>query len=196
MNVHPLDAVLVGLFLNLRGECYCAHDAIAKLLVNDGLVSITIVLHDLKQAIDQRLLRWHLDTFPSVWKATQLRVKNGLLNPQVRRQLLDIFWGSASLSVEHSSNCDLTSTELLSDCLERRSLFSLGGEERCGGLWQLRMLRYLLVLFIALKLAKVWVGANYIKSGQIGVRHADGALSEAPKEERADDVSRDSCVLC
>lgn len=58
------------------------------------------------------------------------------------------------------------------------------------------MLRYLLVLLIALKLAKVWVGANYIKSGQIGVRHVNGALGEGTKKERADDVSRDSCVLC
>lgn len=60
----------------------------------------------------------------------------------------------------------------------------------------MRMLRYLLVLLIALKLTKVWVGAKYIKSSQVGVRHADGALSESTMEERADDVSRDSCVLC
>ena len=57
------------------------------------------------------------------------------------------------------------------------------------------MLRYLLVLLLILKLAKIWASSTYIKGGKIGVRHGDGALSKRTLEERGDDVSRDSCVI-
>lgn len=57
------------------------------------------------------------------------------------------------------------------------------------------MLRYLLVLLLILKLAKIWASSTYIKGGKIGVRHGGGALGKRTLEERGDDVSRDSCVI-
>ena len=57
------------------------------------------------------------------------------------------------------------------------------------------MLRYLLVLLLILKLAKIWASSTYIKGGKIGIRHDDGALGKRTMEERSDDVSRDSCAI-
>lgn len=58
------------------------------------------------------------------------------------------------------------------------------------------MLRYLIVLLEVLKLAKGWIVLTYVKSGKIGVGHPGGALNEVALEERGDDSSRDSCLVC
>lgn len=100
------------------------------------------------------------------------------------------------MSVEERSNGYLATAELLCDSLERSALLGLGGEESLGGLWELDMLRYLLVLLVILKLAKMWAASTYIKGGKVVIRHDDGALSKEALKGRGDDFSRDSCVVC
>ena len=100
------------------------------------------------------------------------------------------------MSIEERSDGNLATAEFLSDSLERSGLLGLGGEKSLGGLGELRMLRYLLVLLVILKLAKMWAASTYIKGGKVEVRHDDGALTKRALKERAEDMSRDSCVVC
>lgn len=91
VDVNPLNSVFVGFFLDLGGESNCAHDPISKLLIDNSLVSIAIVLNDLIQSVDQRLLGWHLDALSTVGESSQLRRESCFVDTEVRRQLLDIF---------------------------------------------------------------------------------------------------------
>lgn len=100
------------------------------------------------------------------------------------------------MSIEERSYGNLTSAKFLGDSFERGSLLGLGGEECLRRLGQLDMLRYLLLLLVILKMAKTWVGPTYVERGKVGVRHVDGALNEGAREERGDDIARDSCILC
>ena len=58
------------------------------------------------------------------------------------------------------------------------------------------MLRYLMVLFVVLKVTKVWAASSYIKSRKVGGRHVDRAPGKAASEERGEDFAGDSCVVC
>lgn len=122
--------------------------------------------------------------------------EGALIDPKIRGQLLDIFGRSSCLSIEERSDSNLATAEFLRDRLERSALLGLGGEKSLGGLGELRMLRYLLVLLVILKLAKMWAASTYIKGGEVEVRHDAGAVSKRALKKRAEDMSRDGCVVC
>ena len=58
-NDSPVS-LLVRLFLHLRRKTDSAHNAITKFLIQHGLVCVSIVLHDLEQAVDQWLFGWQI----------------------------------------------------------------------------------------------------------------------------------------
>src|SRR5271154_4721953 len=71
-DVDPNNSILVSLLFYLCRVGNCTHDPIAKLLIDDRLICISIILNDLVQSIYQRLLGWHLNAFAPVWKTTHL----------------------------------------------------------------------------------------------------------------------------
>lgn len=59
-------SLVVGLFLDLGAEGNGAHNAVAKLLVQNGLIGVTVVLDDLEKSVDQGILGGHLQGPPTV----------------------------------------------------------------------------------------------------------------------------------
>jgi hypothetical protein len=78
----PVVSLLVNLLLNLGAEGDGAHDSIAKLLVQHGLVGIAVVLHDLVQSVDERLDRWHGTSTATVWEAEELLLEELMVGTQ------------------------------------------------------------------------------------------------------------------
>lgn len=58
--------LVVLLFVYFGGEGNCTHDAVTKLLIENGLVGVSIVLDDLIQAVDEGLFGWHRHRTTSV----------------------------------------------------------------------------------------------------------------------------------
>ena len=82
------------------------------------------------------------------------------------------------MPIKQSGNGDLCASNLLGNCFERDLFFGLG-REKCGRRGRKeRMLRYLLVLVVILKLAKIW--AAHVKSRE---RHIGRCAGEPSREE-------------
>lgn len=126
---HPWSARLVNLLLYLRVEANGTHDTITKLLVENGLVGISVVLDNLVESVNERLHGGHRASSASVWEAHQLRRKNLFGNSEELGKLLDILGGSCGLSIEDSSYRDLGSAQLLSDGLEAKTGLGLCSEQ-------------------------------------------------------------------
>ena len=61
----------------MRTKSNRAHDPISKLLIQNRLVRIPVVLHNLEQSIDQRLTGWHLQQLASGWDAGDVGGEEG-----------------------------------------------------------------------------------------------------------------------
>lgn len=127
----PRGAVLVDLLLHLGAEADGAHDAVAKLLVEDGLVRVAVVLDDLVQAVDERLDGGHGPGAAAVGEAHQRRGEDLLGQAQQVAELVDVARRGRRLAVEDGGDGDLAAAEVACDLLEGEVGLVLGGEELC-----------------------------------------------------------------
>lgn len=110
---HPGSPRIIHFLLDLRVEADGAHDTVAELLVQDGLVRIAVVLHDLVEAVDQRLDRRH-GTGPAPVREPHHLLRDGLLrDSEDLRELIDILGRGLHLAVEEAGDRNLTASELL-----------------------------------------------------------------------------------
>lgn len=128
-NHHPRRTVLIDLLLDLGGEADGAHDAVPKLLVQDGLVRIAIVLDDLVQPVDERLDGGHGPRAAAVGEAHELGRENLLGQVQQATELLDVGRGGRRLPVEDGGDGDLAASEVVGNLLKGEVGLGLCGKE-------------------------------------------------------------------
>lgn len=131
-NDDPGIPLLVDLLLDICAEADGAHDTVAKLLVQDGLVGVPVVLDDLVQAVDERLDGGHRPGAAAVGEGHQLRGENLLGEIQKGRQRLDILGRGRGLAVEDGRHGDLAAAQEVGDLGEGEVGFGLGLEELDG----------------------------------------------------------------
>lgn len=129
----PLRPVRVDLLLDVGREADGAHDAVAELLVQDGLVRVPVVLDDLVQAVDERLDGGHGPGPAPVRDGHELRGQRLPGEAQQAGQLVDVRRRGLRLPVEERRDGDLAAAEVPGDLLEGEVLFGLGGEELFPG---------------------------------------------------------------
>lgn len=133
-NDNPGVTLLINLLLDLGAEADGAHDTVAKLLVQDGLVGIPVVLDDLVEAVDERLDGGHGARAAAVGDCHQLGREDLLGDVEERRELLDILGGGLGLPVEDGGDGDLAAAQQVGDLGEAQAGFGLGVEELEDGL--------------------------------------------------------------
>lgn len=126
----PGIALLVDLLVHLGREGDGAHDAVSELLVHHGLVCLAVILHDLVQAVDERVPGRHLDPFSTVRKPSQTHLQVGRRDPEQRAELVDVLGRRPGMAVEESSHCYLAAAEMVCDLLEGELLACLALEEQ------------------------------------------------------------------
>lgn len=126
---HPGIAFLVHLLLHLGAEADGAHDTITKLLVQDGLVGVPVVLNHLVQAVDERLDGGHGARAATVGDGHQLGREDLLGDVEERRELLYILGGGLCLAVEEGGDGDLFAAQQVGDLGEAQAGLGLGLEE-------------------------------------------------------------------
>lgn len=146
-NHSPVISILIRLLLHLGRERNGTHNAIPELLIENRLVCISIVLHNLIQPVNQWLPGWHFHRTTPVRKATQLISKPGPVDLQDRGQLFDVFRGGLGLAVENGSYSNLIAADMLGDLLEGEFLGGFSVEEGLGCAGEIRVLRGLIVSF-------------------------------------------------
>ena len=124
----------------MRREADGAHDPVPELLVQHRLVRIPVVLHDLVQPVDQRLLGRHLDGLAAVGEPRELRLEGGMVDVEGLGELLDVLGGGSGLAVEESGDGDFVAAELLGEGFEGELFAGFGGEEGRGGAGEDRVL--------------------------------------------------------
>lgn len=131
-NLDPI-ALVIRLLLHLSAERDRTHDAVAKLLVQHSLVSISIVLHDLVQPVHQWLPRRHLHLPPTIREGSELGLEQLRLGDiEDLAQVLDILLACLGLAVEQRGAGDFVTAESLGDSLEGQVLLLLRGEQERG----------------------------------------------------------------
>lgn len=117
-NLDPV-ALLIRLLLHLRRERDGTHDTISKLLVQDGLVGVSIVLHNLVQTVHQRLLRWHLHSPATIWNTSDFSLhQDPGLDLKDLGELRNVLGACLSLSVEDSCCHNFIAAERVANGLE------------------------------------------------------------------------------
>lgn len=130
---HPGIALLVNLLLDLGAEADGAHDAVAELLVQDGLVCVAVVLDDLVQAVDERLDGGHGPGAAAVGDGHELGGEDLLGDVEERRELLDVLGGGLGLAVEQGGDGDLAAVQQVGDLGEAQAGLGLCVEELRDG---------------------------------------------------------------
>lgn len=128
----PVVTVLISLLLNLCRKRDSTHNPISELLVENRLVGIAIVLHDLIQSVDKGLLGRHLDRATAIGEAVELFLQGLLGDVKQIGQLLNVFARRLGLAVEYGSCSYFIATDMLADFLEAQLASCFGFEERCG----------------------------------------------------------------
>ena len=114
----------------MRAKRNGTHDPIAKLLVQHRFIRIPIILHNLIQAVDQRLSGRHLHRPATVGETSDLRLQQrGLRDVQDFGQVLDVVFVGARLAVEECCDGDFVAPEGLGDGFEAEVFGLLLGEE-------------------------------------------------------------------
>lgn len=126
---NPRSAILINLLLDLRAEANSTHDTISKLLIQDRLVRISVVLDDFVQSVDHRFDGWHGTGAPTVGEAHELRCEDLLLQAENLRQLLDVFRRGRRLTIENGGDGDLATAEVLGDLFKGEVRLGLRGEQ-------------------------------------------------------------------
>lgn len=87
----PVITILISLLFNLGRKRDCTHNPIPKLLIENRLVGIAIVLHDLIESVDKGFLGRHLDRAATIGEAVELFLQRLLGDEKQIGQLFDIF---------------------------------------------------------------------------------------------------------
>ena len=131
-NNGPIIPLLIRLLLDLGAEANGAHDAIAKLLIQHRLVRVAVVLHDLVEAVDQRLDGGHGPGAAAVREAEQLLREHGFGDGEERGERRDVGGRGRGLPVEERGDGDFGPVEGAGDGLEGEVLGGFGIEESFG----------------------------------------------------------------
>jgi hypothetical protein len=105
-NNRPRRPTLIHLLLHLRTKRNRAHNPIPKLLIQDRLIRIPIILHNLIQAVNQRFHRRHRARSPPIGKSKQLLRELRFRHVQDLGEFLDVGGGGLCLPVEERGDCD------------------------------------------------------------------------------------------
>jgi hypothetical protein len=128
-NLNPLP-LLIRLLLDLCAETDRTHNTIPKLLIDNTLVSVPIVLHNLIQPVDQGLAGRHLERAAAVREVHDLGLTQlGLGDVEDLGELLDVLLVGGRVAVEHGGGGDFLAAEGLGDGFEGEVLGFFGGEE-------------------------------------------------------------------
>ena len=130
---HDPLPLLIRLLAHTRTEANRTHNSIPKLLIDHRLIRIPVVLHDLIQSIDQRLLRRHRHTLPAIGPPRELRGQSRVVDVEEFGQGGDVVGGSAGLAVEDGGDGDFIAAEGGGDGFEGEGFGGFGGEEGRGG---------------------------------------------------------------
>lgn len=114
----PVITIFISLLLNLGRKRDSTHNPISKLLIENRLVSIAIVLHNLIQSVDKGFLGWHFDGPTTIGEAVELFLQRLLGDEKQIGQLFDIFRWRFGLAVEYGSCGYFIATEVLANFLE------------------------------------------------------------------------------
>jgi len=99
-NDSPIP-LLIRLLLNRCTETNSTHNPIAKLLIQHRLVRIPIILHNLKEPVNQRLARRQLRQLAAVRQARELRLSQcRLWDIEELGEFGEVFGRGARLAVE------------------------------------------------------------------------------------------------
>lgn len=128
----PVVTILISLLLNLCRKRDSTHNPISKLFVENRLVGIAIVLHDLIQPVDKGLLGWHLDRATAIGEAVELFLQGLLGDVKQIGQLLNVFARRLGLAVEYGSCSYFIATDVVANFLKAQLAGCFGFEERCG----------------------------------------------------------------
>lgn len=87
----PVITILISLLLNLGRKRDSTHNPIPKLFIENRLVSIAVVLHNLIQSVDKGFLGRHFDGATTIGEAVELFLQRLLGDEKQIGQLFDIF---------------------------------------------------------------------------------------------------------
>ena len=126
----PGGTGLVDLLVDLCREADGAHDSVAELLVQDGLVRIAVVLDNLVQTVDEGFDGGHGPCAPTV-RETLCQLGGQALGGDIQQlgEPLDVLGRGGGLAVEQSSAGDFATAEVGGDALEAEALGRFGVEE-------------------------------------------------------------------
>lgn len=69
-NNRPIISLFIRLLLHLRTKRNRTHNSISKLLVQNRLISISIILHNFIKSIDERFNWWHRTSTSTIWETS------------------------------------------------------------------------------------------------------------------------------
>lgn len=129
LDIDPCHAVLVHLLVHRRAKGNRAHDAIAKLFINHRLVRIAVVLHNLVEAVDERLDGRHGACTAAVGKATNIFLERILIETERFCQDTYVLGRGRGLAIKDGGDSDLAATQELGEIGKSQLLPSLGGKK-------------------------------------------------------------------
>lgn len=137
-NNSPLGPFIVHLLLDLRTKANSTHDPIPEFLVQHRLIRVPIILHNLIQAVYQRLGRGHGPRAAAVGEACglELRGEGRVVEVQELGERGDVGGGGGALAVEERGNGDFGAVQLLCNCFKGEPGRCLGVEEGFAGGWE------------------------------------------------------------
>ena len=123
-NLHPVT-LPIRLLLHLGRERNRTHDAITKLLIDDGLVRIAIVLNNLIQPVDQRLLGRHVDQPAPIRERRSIPIiavmSHIVRNAERVGQDLHVLRRRTDLFVKDARDRNLVAAQLTGELFERQA---------------------------------------------------------------------------
>lgn len=128
-NDNPGCSGLVDFLVHLGREADGTHDAISKLLVQDSLVSVPVVLDNLIESVNKRFHRGHGSGTAPVGETHHLGGQDHLGDLEEIGQALYILLGGGGLTVEQGGARNLASLEVIGNGLEAQALGGFGIEE-------------------------------------------------------------------
>lgn len=129
LNNDPVNSLVIRLLLHTRAEANSTHDTVTELLIHDRLVRISVVLHNLVQSVDERVLGRHVEGSASVGPGVQLLLQLRLVEVEKFSKGLDVGLRGFSLTVEDCGAGYFVAAEGLGDLLEGELLLLLSLEE-------------------------------------------------------------------
>jgi len=130
-----LDAIAGGVFdlVHAQGEVNGGHDAVAKLLMDDGLEWVTVHLQDLVEPVQRRICWWYAYEASTVREvvSADLVGEGGRRKAEDGGELADVIFGGFGLTVKHRGDPDLAAADVLANLLKAELLLFFGFKELC-----------------------------------------------------------------